>query len=317
MRIDENIVAQARAADVLSFFEKHNGFTFTHRNGEYRCQQHQSLAVKNDRRAWYWHSKGLGGYGVLDYLVKCEGMSFRDAVEKATGSVQNIHPQPPTTPHFTENPPKKLILPEKTGMQIRLLDYLCVKRGIDAEIVNTLMQRKTLYEDKRGNVVFVGFDERGVARFASVRSTYANFRGDCTGSDKRYGFNIAAGALSKRLYIFESPIDLLSHATLAILEYGDRTAWNYDKRLSLAGTTDTAMPFFLNQHKAVKEIVFCLDSDPTGRNASIDLMKKYSDKGYTARIEPPQRKDYSEDLQAFKEWQAERRDRTPRRDVII
>ena len=31
MRIDENIIAQARTADVLAFFEKHNGFTFAHR----------------------------------------------------------------------------------------------------------------------------------------------------------------------------------------------------------------------------------------------------------------------------------------------
>ena len=82
-------------------------------------------------------------------------------------------------------------------------------------------------------------------------------------------------------------------------------------------TTDTAMPFFLNRHKTVKELVFCLDNDPAGRNASIDLMKKYADKGYTARIEPPQRKDYNEDLQAVKERQAQRRDRTPSRDVII
>ena len=41
-----------------------------------------------------------------------------------------------------------------------------------------------LYEDKRGNVVFVGHDEQGAARFASVRSTYSDFRGDCMGSGK-------------------------------------------------------------------------------------------------------------------------------------
>ena len=57
MRIDDNILAQARAADVLAFFEKYNGYTFAHRGGEYRCRQHPSLAVKQDRLSWYWHSK--------------------------------------------------------------------------------------------------------------------------------------------------------------------------------------------------------------------------------------------------------------------
>jgi hypothetical protein len=34
--------------------------------------------------------------------------------------------------------------------------------------VNTLIQTETLYEDRRGNVVFVGRDERRKPRFAKV-----------------------------------------------------------------------------------------------------------------------------------------------------
>ena len=85
MRIDENILAQARAADVLAFLEQHNGFTFAHRGGEYRCKQHPSLAIKSDRLSWYWHSKGIGGFGSIDYLTKIEQMPFRQAVETVTG----------------------------------------------------------------------------------------------------------------------------------------------------------------------------------------------------------------------------------------
>ena len=143
------------------------------------------------------------------------------------------------------------------------------------------MQKEKLYEDRRGNVVFVGHDEQGAARFASVRSTYSDFRGDCMGSDKRYGFNVAASAPSERLYLFESAIDLMSHASLENANMSDAGAWKRSNRLSLAGTTDMAMLFFLNQHKTVKDLVFCLDSDPVGRNATLDLMWKYSGKGYS------------------------------------
>jgi hypothetical protein len=194
--------------------------------------------------------------------------------------------------------PKTLVLPDKKGIPLRLYDYLCIQRGIDGDIVNLLMQKEQLFEDRRGNVVFVGFDEGGKARFASMRGTWGNqhFRMDCTGSDKRYSFNMAACSPSERLYVFESPIDAMSHASLEKAATG---AWERHNRLSLAGTSDTAMPFFLNQHKEVKELVFCLDNDEAGREAAVSMARKYAEKGHRTRLELPQGKDYNEDLQAL------------------
>ena len=156
--IDNKTIEQARNSDIIAFFEKYHGFAFAHRGGAFRCRQHSSLAVKDDRLSWYWHSKGIGGHGVLDYLMKAENMAFREAVEVVTGVT------PPTArPKQTAEPPKSLVLPEKRGIPLRLYDYLCIQRGIDSDIVNTLIQRKMLYEDRRGNVVFVGRDEQGAA----------------------------------------------------------------------------------------------------------------------------------------------------------
>ena len=186
MRIDDGIIAKARTADVLDFFEDYKGFTFSNKGGEYRCDQHRSLAIKADRLSWYWHSKGVGGFGVLDYLTKVENVSFREAVEMALtggGTFIETYAPFPYEPKYTP-PQKKLILPEKTGVPLRLYDYLCNKRGIDSEIVHTLMQWDMLYEDKKGNVVFVGFDEESrEPRFASLRGTWGDcsFRGDCKG----------------------------------------------------------------------------------------------------------------------------------------
>lgn len=151
MMIDEKTVEQARNADIITFFERRYGFTFAHRGGAYRCQQHPSLAVKNDRRSWYWHSKGVGGCGTLDYLIKAENMPFREAVEAAAGIA------PATAqPRQEAEQPKTLVLPAKKEVSLRLYQYLCGWRGIDSEVVNTLIQKGKLYEDRRGNVVFVG-----------------------------------------------------------------------------------------------------------------------------------------------------------------
>jgi hypothetical protein len=288
--IDNRLVEQARNADVIAFLEKYHGFTFAHQGSAYRCRQHKSLAVDSNRLSWFWHSRGLGGFGAVDYLVKAENMPFRQAVEVITGISSTTAP-----PRQTAEPPKALILPERSGGHLKLFDYLINKRGIDGNIVLSLMQKEMLYEDKYGNVVFVGHDGHGRARFASMRGTRADFRGDCSGSDKRYGFR-AVFSPCERLYIFESAIDLMSHASLVNATTGDTGAWKQDSRLSLAGTSDTALDFFLNKHTAVRELVFCLDSDAPGREAAASMARKYAAKGYTVLIDFPQGKDFNADL---------------------
>ncbi|KAF5037577.1 hypothetical protein DSECCO2_563120 [anaerobic digester metagenome] len=312
--IDEKTIEQARNTDIVAFLERWHGFTFAHRGGAYRCRQHPSLAVKNDRLSWFWHSRSIGGHGAIDYLMKMEHMPFRQAVKAISGIT------PPTVPSRQEEPPKVLILPEKAGISLRLYDYLCGRRGIDSGIVNTLIQKEKLYEDRRGNVVFVGHDELGKARFASLRGTYGDppFRGDRAGSDKRYSFSMAACAPSGRLYIFESPIDAMSHASLENAAVGDAGAWKRHNRLSLAGTSDTALPFFLNQHPAVRELIFCLDNDPAGREAVAVMARKYVEKGYHTSIILPAGKDFNEDLRArAKQIRAEKQPKSSHRDVTI
>jgi hypothetical protein len=298
--IENKILEQARNADLITFLERYAGFTFTQKGGAYRCSQHPSLAVKDDRLSFYWHSKGVGGHGALDYLTKLEGMPFRKAVEVVTGTAEITAKAQGGNETCPPPPPKQLILPEKTGIPMRLYDYLCIKRGIDGEVVGTLINKDKLYEDRRGNVVFVGYDEHLKPRFASLKGTYGDgsFRGDCAGSDKRYGFNMVSYEPSDRLYLFESPIDLMSHASF---EKAAQRGWNGHNRLSLAGITDTAMPFFLNQHKEVKNLVFSLDNDKAGQVASYALARKYADKGYSVMIDPPVKKDFNEDLIVFKE----------------
>ena len=122
--IDKNTLEQARSTDLITFLERYAGLTFTQKGGAYRCSQHPSLAVKNDRLSFYWHSKGVGGHGVLDYLTKAENMTFREAVETVTGTATIAAPpqERPTTP-----PQKKLILPDKKGIPLRLYEDICCK----------------------------------------------------------------------------------------------------------------------------------------------------------------------------------------------
>ena len=294
MYMDTDIINQARKTDMIDFLTKRNGFTFISKSGGYRCEQHPSLAVENNRLSWYWFSKDIGGRGVFDYLIKIEGMDFKTAFESVEGKNTFIQAAPQK-----EKPPVKLILPEKKGIAINLYKYLCITRGINNYIVNTLHDEGKIYENKDGNLVFVAYDENNNPKFASVRCTHAvrNVRWDCAGSDKRYGFNMTYSHTS-RLYIFESPIDAMSHASLEIINKGDNNAWKQQNRLSLSGISDKALSKYLEMHPFTKELVFCLDYDEPGIEAAEKLTKKYADDGFSTKIEQPTGKDFNDDLLA-------------------
>jgi hypothetical protein len=224
-------------------------------------------------------------------------MDFREAMAKLAGE-----PLPPIQPPTAQAAARSLILPEKAGfLYKRLFAYLNQSRGIDGSIITALIQEKKLYEDKRGNVVFVGYDENNAPRFASLRGTYTDkpFRMDCHGSDKQYGFKMNYSQ-NGRLYIFESPIDCMSHATIENMQTGDKNAWRGDNRLSLGGTSGVALHKYLELHGKTAELIFCLDHDNAGREAAAVLAREYSENGFVTRIEPPQGKDYNDDLLKLK-----------------
>jgi len=172
-----------------------------------------------------------------------------------------------------------------------------IGRSEDSTIINTLLDEGKIYEDKNGNIVFVAFDENNIPKFASVRGTHTvrGMRWDCAGSDKSYGFNMTYSE-TKKLYIFESPIDAMSHATIQFIDDGLMESWKTQNRLSLAGTSDIAIPRYLKMHPYIEELAFCLDNDEPGIEAADKLIKKYADKGFTTKHLLPIGKDYNEEL---------------------
>ena len=194
--------------------------------------------------------------------------------------------------HKDEQPekPKQLNLPERTpGKYSRVYAYLMKQRCIDVEVINYCVKNEILYEDKRGNCVFVGKDDTGKPKYAMLRGTYTPdkgqaFKGEASGSNKMYG------TCETHLYVFEAPIDALSHATLNIQRSKDmgiadwKNSWKRHTRLALGGTADVALGTYLATHPKVNEISFCLDRDEAGRTASAKYLEKYSVQGYKVNI---------------------------------
>lgn len=201
-----------------------------------------------------------------------------------------------------ERQSRTLLMPELADSPNAVVKYL-IGRGIHPEIIRHCLDHKLLFETKRyHNAVFVGYDPEGKARYAALRGTVGNFKGEVTGSDKRYSFSVEVDKSAEHLHIFESAIDLMSYATLEILDGRD---WKGDALLSLAGVFKTkrenvvplALSRYLEIHPEVKTLHLHLDNDEVGRGAAFCISAGLRGK-YEILNEPPSvGKDVNEQLQ--------------------
>lgn len=224
------------------------------------------------------------------------GYEFPESIEyiikKMNGRVPVYVPQAEKRNNIT------LILPEKNDNTNRIKQYLN-SRGIDKEIIEKCIEKHLIYEEKHyHNVVFVGYDEMGSAKYAGCRATNnSKFKSDATGSSKQYSFKLESNKKTDKIFIFEGAIDALSYATLFKL-YGQN--WEDKTLISLAGVyqpakiieqskVPVAISNYLEKHPEVNKIYLCLDNDEAGRNATNALKTVMSDK-YEIIDRPPKKR---------------------------
>ena len=285
---------KAKNADLIAFLSAYMGLEFKKAGKYYQCKQHSSLVVYADRKGFVWNSQNISGGDTIDFLRKVEGKSFPEAVETIIGESAAMTYKP--APKYKAEA-GRLVLPERAeGKYNRVYAYLSQTRGISPDVISDFMRSKQVYQDTKGNCVFVGFDEQGTAKFGSVRGTLTEkkYRGDCKNSDKRYAFH-QMGTDSTRLYIFEAPIDLMSHCTMTDQAFG-KGAYKGQTRLALCGSSDVALEAFLERHSEVRVLHFRLDNDEAGRAAVEKYTAKYQARGYEVHSVFSKGKDVNEDL---------------------
>ncbi|MCL1831463.1 MAG: DUF3991 and toprim domain-containing protein, partial [Oscillospiraceae bacterium] len=314
-------ITQARETDMINFLERKENFTFKKTGGTWKCDQHDSLVIMKDRTGWFWNSQQIGGANAIDWCKKIYNHTFGEAMQMIVGSgdvVSSNHVYS-SARGPAESREREFVLPESAADNKRVFAYLTKTRDIDPAVVNSLIKSNQLYQDNRGNCVFVGYNAN-TAKYAGLRGTLSDdvkpcpsgrqslpsraFRGEVTGSDKRFSFSMKSRSSSEKnqaqLYIFESPIEAISHASLVNHHVGNDKAHTLHNRLSLGGVTDVALVQYLQDNPQIKELVFCLNNDDAGRSATSELMKKFSAQGYTVKDRPPKLGDFNEDLKADK-----------------
>ena len=221
---------------------------------EYRWKNHDSLTVKGNK--WFRHSQSKGGYPI-DFVMEFYDKTFPEAMQMLIGEEAiEIAAEPAPKAEFR--------LPPRCESNERIIKYLTEERKLPKDLVEEFIADGLIYEDAmHHNVVFVGENINSIPRYAHCRGTADKFRMDVAGSDKSYGF--CYRGKGKELFVFEAPIDMLSH--IALYPAG----WRERSYLSLGGVSPKALERFLSERQDIESIYIATDNDEAGNNAAEKL----------------------------------------------
>ncbi len=268
--------------------------------GVYTTMSHGSLHISNG--LWFWWAKGVGAKSALDYLIKVWDYKFYDAAYLLKKCVENKKPVIVTM--NVQAKPKELNLPFHADNNELVIKYLSEKRFIDKDIINFYINNNMLYEaDYDHSCIFVGYDDKGIHKFASKRSIKDDWKMDLYGSKKQWSFRLKNN-LNNILHVFESPIDLMSFQTMEKQKSND---WKYENYLSLSGAAmnnssnnytevPIALNHFLKENRNINTICLHLDNDNAGKETSSTIESLLDNRYQIFDLSPKKYKDMNEIL---------------------
>lgn len=253
----KELVLKAQNADIVDVIEN-QGDVVLHVSDKYaKLAEHDSFVVNKKENSFHWNSQDIKG-NPINYLRSVHDYSFRDAIKELTLNdeykTKEVNVNKEKEP-FVFNPKE---LSDDTS---KAKEYLVDHRGINEDLVDTLINKKLIQQDHNDNVVFmwaknkevVGMDKQGTHPEKRFKQIVEN-------SEEKQGFSITNGK-PENLYVFESSIDLLSYTSM----YNPPNA----RMVSMAGLKSDTYYNAIGQiyeetKQPPKNIVFAVDSDKAG-----------------------------------------------------
>ena len=284
-----------RADDTdLYVFLSGRGEQFKRCGKEYRWLRHDSVMI--NKNEWYRFSQNKGGHAI-DFMKEFYGLSFAEAVKELLGEEgvgetnRRTAKEDAGRQKVCPIPLPGLELPERNESCEIARKYLIEQRKLSEQLVDQMIAKGDIYESKNyHNVVFVGRDKEQNPRYAAMRGTDENrYRGEAKGSEKAYGFGHVG--TDEKLFVFESPIDLLSYITAVPEE------WEKHSYISLGGLSEKAMKRMYTEYPHIHSIYLCLDNDEPGNKRCRQFVSLIPEELSVYRLEPV-KKDWNECLAA-------------------
>lgn len=272
--VNKSQINRANEVDLKSFLMRH-GEKIAKSGTQFEWLRESGKVVVRGNR-WYDFYEQVGGYPIA-FVKKYYGLDFQHAVLFLLDE-QNSED-------------KELKLPEPSKSMTRTMSYLTDVRGLDSDILQQFISEGMIYESKvYHNVIFVGKDKEGAPAHAHRRSVVPGktYMGNVAGSNASCSFNRIG--TSDSLYVFESPIDMLSYITM------NKQGWTKHSYVACCGVCDKPIMRILEEYPHIKTVFLCLDNDVAGREATNKIADKLFANGLSCEVLVPMAKDWNEDL---------------------
>lgn len=277
----------ANETDIASFLQS-QGENIKRSGSEYEWVGH-GITLRGN--SFYDHYNQKGG-GPVNFVQQHYNLLYPEAVQILLGSGAAFAP----VTEYRQKEPKPFELPPKHHNMRRVYAYLIKQRCIDKGIVNHFANGNLLYEDaKYHNAVFIGTNKDGKPQHAHKKSTSikdSSFRCNQEGSKAAFSFSYIG--VSDTIFVFESPIDMLSFISIY------QKDWKDHSYLALCSVADVALFSQLKGNPNIQRVALCLDNDQPGIKATKRIKEKLNELGYNeVAVLEPKLKDWNADLKSM------------------
>lgn len=282
----------------ITEYARQMGFTPVKIGSYYTLKEHDSVRIDPRKNIFFRNSTGDRGT-VIDFVMAFKGASCGEAIKLLCDEIElpKVYKEQNSVPQKK----KELILPAKARNMKNVFAYLVKTRCINQKIVQEMVDRDMLYQDKRNNCVFVSRNENGKSVFALVRGTNTDKKwvGDVSGCDYSHSFFI--DNCSRNLIVTESVIDAMSLMDIKEQKGENHQEYNY---LSVSGLGKSKEALGYHLGKNVYDIVFlAFDNDDKGREIAKEMKKHIESINQDISVSmliPEAAKDWNEELQKEK-----------------
>lgn len=291
---------RARQANLIEYF-KNKGYTVEKAdNDRYKVRGFGGLYIKNDN-CYYCFSSERGG-NAIECLMNELHLDFKTAMNELLNYSSGIS----NRQKHEEKPKEKYMfkMPALNNDQHRAFAYLSKTRGINTSLITELVKSGLLFQTKEyGNLVFpyMDFDNKIVG--AEIVGTTQNkrFKKIDKNSDALTSYWIRRGE-PRKLFVFESPIDLLS---FLCLNEKDNELLDNSIFLSMSGLKYSIVNAFILHFKP-EQLYICVDNSEMSNEKDtvsiLNFMEHFKEPDGEKIIRKlPIKKDWNDDLKEIKQ----------------
>lgn len=262
--INTQIIQEIESSIKIVDVANQMGYTLKREGRHYTIKEHDSVRIDVDRNLFIRYSNGHRG-SVIDFISEFNNQPKNEVISELASKINfDYSSQTSHSIQRKEKTPKEvpvLVLPEKGQNMKNVFAYLTQSRYLDSKIVQEMVEKKNLYQDLNRNCVFVSYKNE-IPVFATLcgTNTFLKFQGDIKGSDYDYCWFLNYNA--EKLYVAESPIDIMSKMSLMKITGKDYYAFD---QLALTGTGKYESVLLHLREKDYKEVWVGTDADKWGK----------------------------------------------------